>query len=187
MRIGLFTGTFDPVHLGHVAMARAAMAAARLDEVWFLVNPDPGHKAGVTSYDDRIAMVKLAVAQQAGISAYEGNLASKMHHFDVFLTLINEHPSDVFMFIVGADVLAGMRAWESYAQVLEAAPQFVAARRSGGSEPELDERLPVQWFELNEHAAASSRDIRMELAAGKPPSDLDPAVLAYIREHGLYR
>ncbi len=184
--VGLLTGTFDPVHLGHVAMARAARAQFELDEVWFLVNPDPGHKVGVTSYKDRMAMARLSVAGESGFRVYSGDLAEKSHNIDVFLTMINQYPKDNFVFIVGADVLQRMKAWEGYGRVVREA-QFVAARRFGVSEPALDGRVRVRWFDFDEHVGASSRDIRVALGAGDGrPAELDGRVYDYILQHKLY-
>jgi nicotinate-nucleotide adenylyltransferase len=180
----LLTGTFDPVHLGHVAMARAAMGAGGLDEVWFLVNPDPGHKVEVTNFANRLAMARLAVAGVPDLRVYSGDLADKPHDIDVFLTLINAYPRDNFVFIVGVDVFQRMHAWKSYERVVREA-RFVAARRRG-AEVVVDPRLQVTWFDLAKHAGASSRDIREELRAGMRPVDLDGRVYEYVRERGLY-
>ena len=184
-RIGLLTGTFDPVHLGHVAMGRVAMRECVLDEVWFLVNPEPGHKVGVVGFADRLAMVRLAVGGERGLSAYSGELADKHHNIDVFLTLIKQHPTDQFVFIVGTDVLGQLGDWEDSERVLREA-QFAVARRERFGEVALDSRLKVSGFDLVEHAKASSRAIRSELRAGKRPVELDERVYAYVRERGLY-
>lgn len=187
MRVGLLTGTFDPVHLGHVAMAYAAMRECGLAEVWFLVNPAPGHKAGVTPLADRLAMVRLAVAGEAGLRLGEpgnegGPAAHRMADFEL---LMSHYPDREFVFIVGADVLSAMRAWEDYEPALERA-HFAVAHRAGAPEVEVDGRLQATKFELTEHEAASSRVIQGELAAGARPGELDPAVLEYVRAHNLY-
>lgn len=167
-------------------MARAAMSACGLSEVWFLVNPEPGHKVGVTPLRGRVAMLRLAVEGLPGLSVYNGDLAGKAHTIDVFITLINQHLSDDFVFIVGADVLEHLPQWENSERVIERA-RFAVARRPRDMEVELDGRLRVQWFELEEHTAASSRDIREQLRAGKRPIELDGRVYGYISERGLYR
>ncbi|HVQ43598.1 MAG TPA: GNAT family N-acetyltransferase [Candidatus Saccharimonadia bacterium] len=185
-RVGLLTGTFDPVHLGHVALARAAMGACDLREVWFLVNPAPGHKTGVVPAADRVAMVQLALEGERRMREGDpddvGVVRHRMADFD---RLTGAYPGTEFVFIVGADVLAAMARWEDQEPVLERA-RFAVARRAGAPEAAMDSRLQVQVFEVAEHAAASSRVVQGQLAAGERPSELDPRVLAYIRERGLY-
>lgn len=187
-RVGLLTGTFDPVHLGHVEMARAAMAECKLAEVWFLVNPEPGHKAGVTEAADRQAMVALAVAGEAGMRAGEpdrdgGSLrAHRMADFDA---LTREYLDTEFVYVIGADVLESMRNWEDYEPAVQRV-QFAVAHRAGSPKVVPDRRLRAQMFELDRHGGASSRVIQGQLAAGEVPSELDPRVYEYIRERRLY-
>lgn len=181
MRVGLLTGTFDPVHLGHVAMARAAMRECDLAEVWFLVNPAPGHKPGVTPLADRLAMTKLAIAGDQALRVPE----PMRHRMADFERLMSRYPDTEFVFIVGADVLSAMRAWEDYEPAVERA-RFAVAHRAGAPAIEVDGRLQAQMFELAEHGAASSRTIQRELAAGERPGELDPAVFEYIRGRGFY-
>ena len=175
------------MHLGHVALARAAQAAYGLDQVWFMVNPAPGHKVGVTAYADRLAMVKLAVADVPGLLVYLGEFVHKPHNIGVFLTMINQYSRDDFVFIVGADVLLGMQAWEGYEQVVREA-QFVVAQRAGALVPTVEKKLQARWFAFDEHIGASSRDIRTALRVGGGcPAELDARVYEYILGHRLYR
>jgi nicotinate-nucleotide adenylyltransferase len=180
-RIGLLTGTFDPVHLGHVAMAQAAMEGCELDQVWFLVNPAPGHKSGVANLSDRLAMVRLAIADDLRLELRE----PIFHRMAEFERLMSGYLQDEFEFVIGADVLADMTEWEDYQAALERGT-FVVARRVGAPAVPIDPRLKVQTFPMGEHAGASSRLIKEQLAAGVRPSELDDRVYAYILDHGLY-
>ena len=186
-RVGLLTGTFDPVHLGHIAMARAAMADCALAEVWFLVNPDPGHKAGVTPAADRQAMVALAVAGEAGLRAGEPDARSGLqaHRMADFDLLTGKYPDTDFVYIIGADVLASMSTWEDYELAVQRA-RFAVAHRAGAPKVVLAAGLRAQMFELTQHGGASSRVIQRQLAAGEVPAELDPRVYEYIRARGLY-
>jgi nicotinate-nucleotide adenylyltransferase len=96
------------------------------------------------------------------------------------------HPEHDFVFIVGADVLAGLPAWEDAAAVVEQA-SFAAVRRPGQAEVELDPALRVQWFEMSEYAEASSGAVRRALAAGKVPAEVDARVMDYVRKKALYQ
>jgi nicotinate-nucleotide adenylyltransferase len=184
-RVGLLTGTFDPVHLGHVALARAAQAAAGLSEVWFLVNPSPGHKRGVTDVEARVAMVRLAVEGEVGLREGESDSDGPVgHNLTGFEQLMGRYPEREFVFIVGADVLPALDSWEEADRAREL--EYVAARRAGDVELNLDEGLRVTWVDLTEHAEASSRKVQAELQAGKRPDSLNPKVYEYIRERGLY-
>ena len=184
--VGLLTGTFDPVHLGHVAMARAAMAECALDEVWFLVNPDPEHKVGVTSLGDRVAMVRLALVGQEGLrEGAPGDLGPVRHRMDEFAGLVNRYPQLDFVFIVGIDVLARLPHWPQAREVSKQA-RFVVARRRGHANEIPDASLTVQWFDVSEYTDASSGQVRDDLVRGVVSADLDSRVLEYIREHRLY-
>jgi len=185
-RVGLLTGTFDPVHLGHTAMARAAVSACELDEVWFLVNPTSGHKYGVTALVDRVAMVRLGLAGEPAMreGVPDGGEDPAAHTMSEFGRLMAQHPDTEFVFIIGMDVLATLDTWEDAMQVRELS--FAVARRAGAPEIKLDEHLRVQWFDLAEHAEASSRLVQVQLRAGKRPAELDDRVFEYIRERGLY-
>lgn len=186
MKVGLLTGTFDPVHVGHVAMARAAMAAAGLDEVWVLVNPAPGHKHGVSGLEARAEMMRLALVGEKSIELGDpSGLNLRTHTMAEFGRLMAAHEDVEFVFIVGAEVFAGMSGWQDAEDSIRKA-KFLVAKRPGYGIPELDPRLVVQWFDLEEHARVSSGQIREALAAGHEPKGLHATVLSYIREHHLY-
>ena len=183
--IGLLTGTFDPVHLGHVAMAKAAMKQCSLDEVWFLVNPEPLHKIGVAKAIDRVAMVRLALDLEPNIREGEQPAGTLVRHTMAdFSLLMARHPSLRFVFIVGAEVLTQLSEWQDSSEVASSA-KFAVARRPG-HEVELRDGLSVQWFSLTSHTHASSGYVRDSLAKNIVPQDLDSHVATYINAHQLY-
>ncbi len=186
MKVGLLTGTFDPVHVGHVAMARAAMTAAGLDEVWVLVNPSPGHKQCVSGLEARAEMMSLTLVGEKSIELGDpGGLNLRSHTMAEFGRLMAAHEGVDFVFIVGAEVFSGMAQWQDAEDSIRLA-RFLVAKRPGYEVPELDPRLVVQWFDLDESVDVSSGQIREALAAGHEPKGLHEAVLSYIREHRLY-
>jgi nicotinate-nucleotide adenylyltransferase len=187
-RIGLLTGTFDPVHLGHLAMAKAAMAKFDLVEVWFLVNPVPEHKALVTDLDLRVSMVRLALEGQANLRVGEPSaIRAVRHRMPDFVDLMARHSDADFIFIVGLEVLDGLKSWDQHESVA-AQVRFAVAQRPGRAHPViLDSRLQVQWFDLKEYSDASSGRVRADLERNVKPPELDSKVFMFILEHGLYR
>jgi nicotinate-nucleotide adenylyltransferase len=196
--IGLLPGTFDPVHLGHVALAQAARRAGGLDEVWLLVDPQPAYKFNVLSYDQRFEMAKLATSGTEGVSAEAVPVEARRwpHAMAGFARLMERHPAHRFVFVVGIDTMGRLDTWDDYQRVVEGATFLVARRRGmGGAVIEelrrrlgvLGARLDARLFEFDEFSGASSTVARAEVRAGKVPAQLDPRVYAYIMEHGLYR
>jgi nicotinate-nucleotide adenylyltransferase len=195
-RAGVLTGTFDPVHLGHVELAEAAVRRFGLEFVLLWVNAEAGHKTGVTPYADRVAMVKLATAGHDGLLVYEDDGAMRPHRMKSFLGLSSEYPGTELLYLVGADTFALLDRWDDIESVVDQATFGVAERpgaqadvvgqvraRLGG----LGARLKAQTFELEEHTRASSRRIRDAVREGRRPESLDPAVYEYVRAHDLYR
>lgn len=185
--IGLLTGTFDPVHLGHVAMAEAALAQAGLDEVWFLVNPEPRHKVDVTPLEQRRAMVRLALSGHGRVR--EGAPAGEVvlrHRMADFESLMMAYPKYEFAFVVGSDVLAAMPNWEDYDLALRRG-RFVVAQRVGEPMKEMPFSHPVRYFKLQEHRIVSSRRVLTELhRGGGCPEGMAEAVYRYIKAQSLY-
>lgn len=144
-RIGILGGTFDPFHLGHLALARAARTALQLDEVRIVPSNVPPHRAapGASSYH-RFAMAALGIAGEPGLVLDDIEMALDGPSFTT-TTLARLHdkgftPSQIF-FIVGADAFAEIATWRDYPQVLDAA-NFVVIARPGLTASSLAERLP---------------------------------------------
>lgn len=202
-RIGLFGGSFDPVHAGHLHAARAALAAFRLDRVVFVPAAESPHKIGVklARAVDRTAMLALAIRgeERFAISTIEidrGGRSYTSHTVRDLPRAIGE-PEDCELFlIVGSDNLALLPTWRDARELLERVQPIVVHREG---EPavvldaiearfgrELAEKLRAGYLQLPP-VVVSSSDLRARLPDGLDAGmDLDPAVAEYIRAHGLY-
>jgi nicotinate-nucleotide adenylyltransferase len=200
-RLGLMGGTFDPVHYGHLVTAEEARVQFDLEQVLFVPNRFPPHKAldGVTDPEHRHRMTALAVAgnPRFSVSRVEIDRPGPSYTIDTLSGLRREYaPRDLF-YITGADaILQIVRGeWERSAELLTLC-QFIAASRPGFPIDVHDlRRYNVTGRELdNLHVieipalAISSTDIRARVATGRPIRYLLPdPVAAYIADQGLYR
>ncbi len=200
MRIGLFGGTFDPVHAGHLILAEACREVARLDQVWFVPSYSPPHKLGVpvSRFDSRVDMVGLAITGQPAfrVDAIERDLPAPSYTANTLAALRVKHPDHTFVLLVGSDVLPDLANWHRPADVLDAAELAVVGRpgvpvlsaedvaASVGVGPERVRLTAVE----SPLVAISSRDLRARFAAGRTVRFLLPrAVEEYVRERKLYR
>ena len=196
MRLGIMGGTFDPVHLGHIRIAQAAMRQAALDEMLFLPDGDPPHKQPGACGTDRLNMVKLAVEGLPGYSVSDMELRrqGKTYSVDTLEELLREDPERELYYIIGSDTLLLFPTWKTAWRVAGLCRMLVAARPGN----DLDE---VRWYQRKFFAEfglvsellhepgpdISSTDIRELVKEGKPLSGLVPEQVArYIREKGLY-
>ena len=215
-RIGILGGTFDPFHLGHLALARAARATLQLDEVRIVPSNVPPHRLapGASSYH-RFAMAALGIAGEAGLVLDDIEMATDGPSFTT-TTLARFHdkgftPSQIF-FIVGADAFAEIATWRDYPRVLDAA-NFVVIARPGMTASSLPERLPELRSRMSSHLThpahpthathpthlaillldletpnVSGTRIRQRASSGASLDGLvPPLVAAHINAHHLYQ
>lgn len=202
-RIGLFGGSFDPVHTGHLHVARAAQRAFALDRVVFVPAAQPPHKPGrqLAPGPDRVAMLALALAGEPAWSISDLELArgGTSWTIDTVRALpaaIGEAEDVEIYLLVGDDNLPGLPQWREARALLERVQPVVVhragelgellapARRALGDE--LARKIERGWLALAP-VRVSSTDLRAELPGLAPEAEgLPPAVLAYIRAHGLY-
>jgi nicotinate-nucleotide adenylyltransferase len=133
--IGMFGGTFDPIHAGHIAVAEAALRRFHLDAIYFITSSRPPHKAkrDLAPFLHRYAMVALACADHAHFvpSVAEAPLEGPGHVFytiDTVRRFRREHPEDHLYFIVGADQFLEIPTWKSYESLLDACDFIIASR-----------------------------------------------------------
>jgi nicotinate-nucleotide adenylyltransferase len=185
-RVGILGGAFDPPHVGHVELARAAREHYGLDELLVLVVAGPGHKDTSASAADRLELARLAFADVPDTRVELDRYARTVD------SLEERRPEDA-IFLLGGDELAAFERWKDPERVLELVPLGVAMR-PGVSESELREaraRLPapdrISFFAMTP-SPVSSNDIRERIAHGEPVDGLvPPAVAEAIERLGLYR
>jgi nicotinate-nucleotide adenylyltransferase len=185
-RLGILGGSFDPPHVGHVELARAAQEQLELERLLVLVVADPGHKDTAAPADARLDLASLAFCDLPGVTI------ELDRHARTVDSLEERRPADA-VFIVGSDELAVFDRWKDPARVLELVTLAVAMR-PGVSESELREaraRLPapdrISFFAMSP-TPVSSREIRARVARGEPVDGLvPPGVAQAIERLGLYR
>ena len=188
-RIGLFGGTFDPPHIGHLVTAINVLHALDLDEIILMVANIPWQKEGtrqITPAADRLAMVEAAVASVDGLSAgrLEIDLGGASYTADTLRALATDNPEAQFFTIVGDDAAAGLPTWERSEEVVERS-QLVVVDRPGEPVALPDE---VDWIHVEvPHLNVSSTDLRARVADGRPLNYLvTTPVLGVIEARGLY-
>ena len=190
MEVGLFFGSFNPIHTGHLIIAQTMIDAAKLKEVWFIVSPqNPFKKAGNLAHEfDRLRMVELAIADnwQFRASDIEFHMPRPSYTADTLAWLSDRHPDYKFKVIMGADNLRNFSKWKNHEVILE---QYglVVYPRPGNELTTLPEHPKVQSVEapLMDISATHIRnlvtlDIRPRYLLAEP-------VIDYIFAKGLYR
>lgn len=189
-RIGLFGGTFDPPHVGHLATAVNARHDLRLDVVLLVVANLPWQKVGdrvISPAEVRLELVRLAVGDVEGVEVCDLEIrrGGPSYTADTVRELLAEDPTRELFVIVGSDAAAGLPTWERVDEVRERAVIVVIDRPGGswGPPPGWDvERVEVPRLEI------SSTDLRDRVGDGRPLDFLVPApVVSGIARLGLYR
>jgi nicotinate-nucleotide adenylyltransferase len=174
--VGILGGRFDPPHLGHLALARAAVEHFGIDELHVTVIADAAHKESEAPAADRLELARLTFA--------ELDAAIELEHVRYTVDALEKYGYHDPVFLIGADELEALATWKEPGRVLELARLGVAARP--GYEPPSAPPARVELFEL-EPQPTSSSEIRRRLRDGEPVDELVvPAVADYIRSHGLY-
>lgn len=190
-RIGLFGGSFDPVHIAHVALARVALEQLALDEVRWIPAGRPWQKArNLAPAADRAAMVELAIADEPRfvLDRCEIMRSGASYTFDTVRELQAGQAAAQWFLIIGQDQYASLHTWLGWQKLLERVTLAVANRPGllPQASPEV-QRVAHQTVGLP-MMDISSTDIRARVAAGLSITSLVPAAVArYIDQHHLYR
>ncbi len=201
MRIGIFGGTFDPVHLGHLIMAEQCREQALLDQVWFVPAARPPHKQDrcLTPFDQRAGMLSLAIAGTPAfrIDEMEKDRPGPSYTADTLEELQRRQPSAEFLLLLGSDCLPDLAHWHEPVRVIDRAGLVVFPRRgwpllSPGQirgALQLPREFPLRMQVLNPPLVdISSRDLRRRVAQGHSIRYLVPrAVECYIHDKRLYQ
>lgn len=195
-RIGIFGGTFDPVHRGHLHIANGLREKLDLDQIVWVVAGKPPHKRGqiVSDDDDRIAMVRLALEDQSGdiVSRVDVDRPGPSYTVDTLQQLSAELGPAQFFFLMGEDSLRDFPTWRDPETILELADLGVVGRPGIDTDLEdLAAELPALEGKVHlipiDELPYSSTEIRQRVADGQPIHDLTVEPVAnYIRDHGLY-
>jgi nicotinate-nucleotide adenylyltransferase len=196
MQLGLFGGTFDPVHLGHLVLAEQCREACELDRLWFVVAGEPPHKpGGRTAVRHRLEMVRIATAGHPKflVSEIEATRPGPHYSVETLESVHRQSPDEDLFFLIGADSLAELVTWRQPARIAQLATIVVVNR------PGIEESPPQSLPDFGPSAhrlltvtipaiGISSTDLRQRLAEGRSIRYLVPrGVEAYIEANALYR
>jgi nicotinate-nucleotide adenylyltransferase len=188
LRLAIFGGTFDPIHRAHLAIARDAIERCRLDRVLLVPADNPPHKMTVTHtpYRDRLRMAEIACGDlpQVEVSRLEEGTESSYSIDTIEKVRARIGADSDLFFVIGADAFADIRTWRRWRDVAREVCFLVVSRPGVSYDVPPEVRL-VRLDGL--HLAISSSEIRRELAAGRRPAEVPPAVMDYILARGLYR
>jgi nicotinate-nucleotide adenylyltransferase len=201
MRLGIYGGSFDPVHFGHLLLAESCREQCQLDEIWLLPAAVPPHKTDrtMTSAQRRIEMLKLAIGGHDAlrVSTIEVDRGGVSYTVDTLTTIRQQHPSAQLFLLMGADTLYDLPNWREPQRVCELAMPVVV-QRSGSPPPDLDVLRPIvaaeQIANIQQHQVTmpiielASTEIRQRVANGMSIRYRTPrAVEKYIETNRLYQ
>lgn len=197
MRLGIFGGTFDPPHCGHLHLVAAARRQLELDKVLWVITADPPHKQGnsIASVADRLAMVEAAIAAEPayGISRVDIDRPGPHWAADTVRLLASQHPTDQLIYLMGGDSLRNLPTWGRPLEFLTYCALGVLHRPGDFVElSALEAQLPgltakTRFIEA-ERQPIASKEIRRRIEAGETITGLVPeAVARLIAERQLYR
>ena len=195
MRIGVFGGTFDPIHEGHIAAARVAMECAHLDRVLFVPSAQPPHRpAALASADDRLAMSRLAVDGEPRfeVSDLEVGRGGMSYTADTLAELHRTYPNDELFLILGWDAARLFSTWHKPEEVARLASVVIVGRP--GMQSPMPSDLDAAGLDpsrvvmcLLPTPDVSGSGLRRAIAAGQPVAGkLPAAVEGYIADRHLY-
>jgi len=192
VRIGIFGGTFDPVHHAHLIIADFVRLEAKLDRVIFVPSAISPHKQGeeVAVAADRLAMLQAAIGQSTvfEVSDMEIKRGGVSYSVDTVRELAGEHPKDQLFLMIGSDNLAEFSTWKDPDEILKRA-ELIAFKRPGHEVNPSEVPIGKEAIICDIPGIdISSTQVRKRVAAGLPIGLMVPeGVEKYIIEHGLYK
>ncbi len=190
MRIGIFGGTFNPIHKGHITIARHAIATGEMDVLWFVVSPRNPFKRNDHLADDhlRLEMVRRAIADEERMecSDYEFRLPQPSYTFHTLSLLRSDYPKDEFVLLIGADNWVRFDEWSHTDDILAHHRVVVYPRRGWSLSIEsLPQGVSYLDFPLID---LSATDIRSAIARGEDVDELVPSgAMEVIEKNKLYK
>jgi nicotinate-nucleotide adenylyltransferase len=197
MRIGIFGGTFDPPHLGHLILAAEAVDQAHLDKLLWVLTPDPPHKQGaiISTVEHRLAMVQAMVKRDSHFELSDIEMRRPGPHFalDTMIALHRDYPEDELLYVIGGDSLRDLPSWHKPAELIEVCDGIIVLQRPGAiadtttiyqNYPGLKDKL--SFLDAPE-VEISAANIRQRAKQGHAYWHyVIPEVARYIEEKGLY-
>ncbi|MBL0315495.1 MAG: nicotinate-nucleotide adenylyltransferase [Flavobacteriales bacterium] len=191
--VGLYFGSFNPVHVGHLVLANHMISHSLVDEIWFVISPqnplkDPQELA---PEQDRLHMLNAAIRGSHNMVAcdVEFGLGRPSYTSNTLRHLRSKHSDLQFTIVLGEDIKTNFHLWKDYEWILEQFPMFLYPRHNSDSD-----ESPIRWSDYRVHTLSaprieiSSTVIRADIKKGLDIRFLIPdAVIEYIREHQLYQ
>lgn len=192
MKVAIFGGTFDPIHRGHVEVAKAAADEFRLDRILFIPTGHPPHRSAPpeAAYEDRLHMVEIACCgdERFVASRLEAPRNNETHYsIDTIHKIKESNPKDELFFLIGADAFAEITQWHRWQEITSLVEFLVVSRPGQSIEREsIPQGARVHWL-MGVHVPISSTDIRKSLGQGRSADSWLPGdVASYIRQKRLY-
>jgi len=192
MKVGLFFGTFNPIHVGHVIIANHIVEHSDLDQVWFVVTPHSPFKKKASLLDDhhRLEMVRLATEDYKNLkeSNIEFKLPQPNYTINTLIHLEEKHPNYTFCLIMGEDNLKGFHKWKNYDLILQQYDIYVYPRISEGDvEHQFKNHNRIKYIDAP-IMELSSTFIRNSIKEGKIVRPMLPeATWVYLDEMNFYK
>ena len=197
-RLGIFGGTFDPPHIGHHILAADALSQLKLDQVLWVLTPDPPHKLGkeISPLNDRLAMVSAAIEEYPDFKLSRIEIDRPPPHFavDTVCLLLRQNPHTNIIYLMGGDSLSDLPDWYNSREFVRICHAIGVLRRPGydidlhileNLIPGIQQKINFVETPLNEIAAS---DIRQMVKSGRSVQKyLHPAVFRIIQERNLYQ
>ncbi|MBI1192569.1 MAG: nicotinate-nucleotide adenylyltransferase [Bacteroidetes bacterium] len=189
-QVGLFFGSFNPIHVGHLIIANHILQNSPLQEIWFVVSPQNPFKAKNSLLDERqrLYMVNLAVEDnyQLRSSAVEFDLPVPSYTVDTLAYLQEKHPSDQFSLLMGSDNLESIEKWKNYSVILDRHPLYVY-HRPGYDAHRWKNSSNIHFADAPQLLVSASF-IREQIQAGKSVQYLlTEPVYRYVEEMNFYK
>lgn len=188
MKIGLYFGSFNPIHIGHLIIANHFQEFTDLDQVWFVISPQNPFKkkSSLANEFDRLDMVEVAIKEYPNLrtSDIEFRLPKPSYTIDTLIHLEEKYPNDKFCLIMGSDNLEGIDKWKNSELILEKYPIYVYPR-PGFNQNEISDNITIVEAPLMEISSTFIRSAIKENRNIKPM--LPHLVWEHLDKLGLYK
>lgn len=189
-KIGLFGGTFDPIHNGHIQICESFLRSGYIDELWILpaVIPPQKENSVIATFEQRLAMLNMVFESHEHIRVLdiENSLPKPNYTIQTVRYFKKEQPNTDFMLCIGADSLKSMHTWHRYKELLQEIDLLVVSR-PGMDTNKVEDIDPLKIrFVKHSDTTISSSEIRNALSKRRTTEDIPTEVLNYILQNDLY-